>query len=155
MELWRSDIVPLFEGESWEAFRDDFVQTSVNHNDVYSVLDVAKYVFRNSRDPDRAYQASQIWLKDLELRERIRLQLLKGPATEKPNVTVVDLQAYALAMINDKLAPFEVKVKCLEFLARTIEGALKKDADQGQSGAGGGGTNSAEFLAALSKMLPS
>lgn len=152
---WRDDPpFPIYEGETLAALEEDFVKTSAHHANRFSVYDVAKYVFRHLREPNRYMQAAEVWKDDLELAERIRVRMLKGAADERPEVTVISLQAYALGILNDKFASNEIKLKCVEFLARTVSGALKKDAEENRGG-GSGSNDNAELLAALSKMLPS
>jgi hypothetical protein len=72
--------VVVFEDEDEETLKAEFVRLMAKHKQKYSAYEVAKYVFRDLKDPDlRAAQAAQVWGNDIEIKEQIDEAILYGP----------------------------------------------------------------------------
>lgn len=75
--MWNAEI-PIYEGETLEALRSEYVATSVKFGGLrsdggrFAEYDICKYIFRNKQSPERAVQAAQVWANDLDLIDRIR-----------------------------------------------------------------------------------
>lgn len=104
--MW--NVAPLiFEDEDEAKLVADFVTFSARYPE-RDPFEIAAYVFRNQRDPElRAQQAAMIWLKDLEITERIRLAKLNGGAEASP----VPDKAARLAMLQKIFEDDSLKAK--------------------------------------------
>jgi hypothetical protein len=75
--MW-SQPVTIFEDEDEDALKGEFIRLSALHP-TRTPDEIATYVFRNQRDPGlRSAQAAMVWLKDIDVLERIRQARLNG-----------------------------------------------------------------------------
>ena len=81
--MWNAPPV-IFDNEDEEKLKADFIRLCALYPE-QTIFEIASYVFRNQVDPEtRSQQAAQIWNKDLEVLERIRLAKLNGGTEPKP-----------------------------------------------------------------------
>lgn len=144
LEGWRNEVV-IFPGENLEALKTRFVELSALHKNFFSPFQITEYIFKDMRDPQlRSAQAAKIWGTDLELKERIRVLMTKGP--DIPDASKNDLIRRAL-QIADGDGEDKDKVKALELVAK-MKGYLEDN--EGSSTP----DNNADLLSKIAAALP-
>lgn len=152
MDGWLDEI-SFFPGEDAEALKTRFVELCAYHQLRFSFFEVAQYVFKNLREPAlRAGQAAEVWGKDLDVIERVRVLMLKGPDTPEPDDSEVALRRRTLAIVDDPRAENKDKIAALTLLAK-IGGHVKKEIELGFKGGSGEGGN-ADLISQMAKLLP-
>jgi len=64
--------IVFFEDDDEAELRLEYIRLMAKHQNKFSPYEVAKYVFRDCRDPElRSQQAAQVWSNDLEVKEAI------------------------------------------------------------------------------------
>lgn len=126
--MWNASPV-IFEDEDESRLIADFVTYSARYPD-RDAFEIAQYIFRNQRDPDlRANQAAMIWVKDLEILERIRTARLNG-GSEPCAIETKEQKLRKLQVIYDdpdvKVAD---RLKAFELHAQ-IQGEIVKAVDK-------------------------
>lgn len=144
---WKNTI-PFYPGEDAEALKSAFVELYAVHRGVYSVEVVARQIFKDLKEPTRYLQASVIWGNDIDVMERIRVRMLKGPPVA--DCSEADLIKRAL-QIADGSGQDKDRIAAIR-LAGELQGFVKKSVDLKTNLPGN--DNSATFLAALSAKLP-
>lgn len=141
--------VLFFPGEDAEAIKTRFVEVWAHHKN-NSPYEIAQYVFRDLKEPTlRAGQAAQIWGNDIELKERVRLLILKGPPV--PDASQNELLRRTLGVSDDPCTSPKDKIAAIR-LAAELQGFIKKSVETKITGSSdNGGT---DFLAALAARLP-
>lgn len=127
--MW-NDAPLIFEDEDEAKLLADFVTFSARYPD-RNPFEIAAYVFRNQRDPElRAQQAAMIWIKDLEVLERIRLAKLNGGAEALTSVESKEVKLRKLeAIYNDATIAAKDRIKAMELHAQ-IQGEIVKAVDK-------------------------
>ena len=75
--MWNQPVT-IFEDEDEDALKSEFIRLTALHPS-RTPDEIAAYVFRNQRDPGlRSAQAAMVWLKDIDVLERIRQARLNG-----------------------------------------------------------------------------
>lgn len=75
--MWNQPVA-IFEDEDEDALKSEFIRLTALHPS-RTPDEIAAYVFRNLRDPGlRSAQAAMVWLKDIDVLERIRQARLNG-----------------------------------------------------------------------------
>lgn len=143
---WQQTVV-FFEGEDAEAIKTAFVETSARYPH-RSAYEIAQYVFRELKDPAlRAGKAAEIWANDIEVLERIRVLILKGPAVA--DASEAELLRRALQIADDADTPSKDRIAAIR-LAGELQGLVKKAVEIKTAS----NDNPAEFWAALAAKLP-
>jgi hypothetical protein len=139
----------FFPGEDAEAIKTRFVETWAKYQD-RAPYEIAAYVFKDLRDPSlRQGKAAEVWAKDLDVLERVRLLVLKGPPI--PDCSEMDLIRRALAVAdNPNTQPKDI-IAAIRVVGE-FQGTLKKSSDNAKPGAND--NSSLDFFAALSARLP-
>lgn len=115
----------MFEDEDEEQLKADFITYSARYPDV-EPFEIGAYVFRHQRDPEmRSQQAVMIWLKDLDVKERIRLAKLNGGVEDKGVETKEDKLRKLEAIYNDADVSVSQRLKAMELHAQ-IQGEIVK-----------------------------
>lgn len=140
----------FFPGEDAEALKTRFVELCAHHKNRYSAYEVCEYIFRDLREPGlRAGKAAEIWGKDLDIQERIRVLMLKGPPVA--DCSEGDLIRRALQIADDAGENAKDRIAAIR-LAGELQGMVKKSVDLKASAPAN--ENGADWLAALAAKLP-
>jgi hypothetical protein len=119
----------IFEDEDEEKLKADFVAYSARYPN-FEPFEVGAYVFRNQRDAEmRAQQAVMIWLKDLEVQERIRLAKLNGGKEADPVETREQKLKKLEVIYNDPDVKTADRLKAMELHAQ-IQGEITKSVEK-------------------------
>jgi hypothetical protein len=82
--MWNQPVA-IFEDEDEDALKSEFIRLTALHPS-RTPDEIAGYVFRKQRDPGlRSAQAAMVWLKDIDVLERIRQARLNG-GVEAPGI---------------------------------------------------------------------
>lgn len=108
----------ILEGEDEEALKSRFIQLVASYPS-HNPYEIAEHVFKDLRDPGlRSQQAAMIWLKDVEVLERIRLYRLNGGDEVRPvkskEQLILELEVIAE---NDK-TPIKERIAAYAQIAR-------------------------------------
>jgi len=119
----------IFEDEDEEKLKADFIVLCARYPET-EPFEIVAYVFRNQRDPElRAQQAAMIWLKDLDVKERIRQAKLNG-GNDKTSVETKEEKLRKLeAIYNDDTLKTSDRLKAMELHAQ-IQGEIVKAVDK-------------------------
>lgn len=136
MSAWEP--ITFFEGEDPEALKTAFVDLCAKHKDHFSAYEVAKYVFKDLKEPEiRALQAAKVWSEDLEVKERIRVAILLGSDSPETNPAV--LKRRLLAIADDPKENAKDRIEAIRTIAQ-MQGDIVKPVElRATDGKGGGG----------------
>lgn len=126
--MWNTPPV-IFDNEDEEALKADFIRLCALYPE-RTIFEIASYVFRNQVDPElRSSQAAQIWNKDLEVLERIRLAKVNGGVEPKaiPDKSIRLQQLQSIAEDTDVSAKDRIAAARL---VAEMEGEIVKAVDK-------------------------
>ncbi len=113
---WDAPIL-LFEGEDEEALKAEFIRLSAIYP-AYPPYEIAQVVFKGLRDPLlRSQQAADVWIADLEVKERIRQARLNGGVEPRPILTKEQQIAQLQALAEDSQTPVKEKLLAHRLIA--------------------------------------
>lgn len=119
----------IFEDEDEEALKADFIRLCALYPQ-QSTFEIAAHVFRFQRDPEmRSQQAAMIWVKDLDVQERIRLARINGGEEAKPIPTKEQRLQQLQELFEDPLTAVKDKVAVARLIAE-IQGEIVKAIDK-------------------------
>lgn len=126
--MWQTPVT-IFEDEDEEALISAFVDMSARHEKDYNSLQIARYVFRNSRDAElRAGQAALTWANDLDIKERIRLKKLVGDDDDLIDDKKTKLKVLE-GIYKDVTTSAKDRIAAVQLHA-SIQGEIKKAIEQ-------------------------
>jgi len=139
--------IVFFDGEDPEALKTRFVELSAVYK-TRPAFEIAQYVFKDLREPAlRAGKAAEVWATDLDVQERIRQLILKGPTVA--DCTESDLIRRALMIADDTGAEKRDRISAIR-LAGELQGFVKKSVDTKLKV---DGLDNDKFLSVLSERL--
>lgn len=146
---WRNDIL-FFSDENPEELKAEFIRLSARYSaNQFSAFEIAQYVFQYKKDPmARAGKAAEVWARDLDVQERIRIAIIKGP--EDFDDSEEALRQRLLSIADNPKTCAADRIKAIEAAAKMKEGAIKAPLERLSQGAG----NNAELLVHMAKLLP-
>jgi len=119
--------VLIFEDEDEQALKSEFVRLMAKWRAKYSTYEVCTYIFRELREPTRAFAAAQHWGSDLELLDKIDREI------NVPKNSNLDSREERLLILktiySDINESARERLKALELHAQ-IEGEIIKQVDK-------------------------
>lgn len=107
----------IFDDEDEDKLKADFIRLCALYPN-QDILEISSYVFRNQRDPSlRSEQAATIWLKDLDVLERIRIAKLNGGAEPSPIPTKEARMRQLQKLFEDVNTPAREKIAAARLIA--------------------------------------
>lgn len=160
MEHWVKEELVFFQGEDPEGLKSRFIELCASHNiDLlhpaygnHSPYEIALHVFKGKRDPEsRAMQAAQVWARDIDVIERIRVLRITGNKKIDIAPNKENLVAIGMEMATNTFNEAKDRINALKLVAQII-GVVQKDIEHENTKGSG---NNADLIKALAAMLPS
>lgn len=120
--------ITFYEGENEQALKQEFVRLMAKWGNKYSVFDVCQYIFRELREPGRAFAAATFWQQDLELMDQIDAERVKPVDAELDSRT--ERLKVLKQIYSDLGASNKDRLEALRLHAQ-IEGEITKLVDKG------------------------
>lgn len=114
----------FFEGEDPEALKQEFIRLCAKHKHSQTPMAIAKYVFRDLREPIlRAMQAAAYWGDDIAVLEAIDHLILYG--AEGDVADLIKRQKIAMVIAEDTKEAAKDRIAALEYVSKT-KGEIKR-----------------------------